>query len=521
VRVSGAGASVTNRGSIFSPATSTGIRGFDAAGVDLADGGTVVNDPSGNVRATWKGVEIGAVGTSIGGTLLNQGAIDASNSGGSTGAAVWIHGPGLISNAATGTIDGGPYGIVAYYQTTVVNLGSIGGTKYAFDAANPGFADRVIAAPDATFSGLVSGGNTIGASVVSTLELASGASAGTLNGLGSKYVGFASVTIDVGAIWTWVSDAIGAGYTIADGGTLTNTGRLGSSVTLGTGAVLTNAATGTISGGTTAPGVYATAAATVVNAGSIGGTPDAVKFAAGATDLLVIDPGARFTGIVDGGNTIGATSVSTLELASGASSGTLTGLGAKYIGFGNITVDVGASWTLRSDAIASGYRITDSGTLTNTGSLGSPLTLGVGAVLTNASGGMITNTGSAAVYGSNGGPSTLVNAGSIGNSQYYGVSFAAGGTVTNASGGTITGAEMGVLISSAAGTVVNDGSIAGGASAGVELNEGGKVTNQSGGTITGTSFAVGVGICRHGHQCRKYRRQLSVCHSPGQWRRGH
>jgi T5SS/PEP-CTERM-associated repeat protein len=376
VRVSGAGASVTNLGSIFSTATSTGIRGFDAAGVDLADGGTVVNDPSGNIRATWKGVEIGAVGTSIGGTLLNQGAIDASNSAGSTGAAVWIHGPGLISNAATGTIAGGPYGIVAYYQTTVVNLGSIGGTKYAFDAANPGFADRVIVAPGATFSGLVSGGNTIGASVVSTLELASGASAGTLNGLGSKYIEFASVTIDTGAIWTWVSDAIGAGYRINDAGTLTNTGRLGSSVKLGAGAVLTNAATGTISGGTAAPGVYATAAATVVNAGSIGGTPDAVKFAAGATDLLVIDPGASFSGIVDGGNTIGATSVSTLELASGASAGTLSGLGSKYIDFAQVTIDSGAGWTLSgANTIAAGVTLTelngasltDSGALVNDG----------------------------------------------------------------------------------------------------------------------------------------------------------
>jgi T5SS/PEP-CTERM-associated repeat protein len=351
VQIYGASGSVTNFGSIFSTAAYTGVSGFDAAGVDLGDGGTVVNDPSGNIRATWKGVEIGALGAGIGGTLLNQGAIYASNSVGSTGAAVWIHGPGLISNAATGTIAGGPFGIVAYYQTTVMNFGSIGGTEFAFDAVNPGFADRVVVAPGASFSGFVSGGNAIGGSVVSTLELASGASAGTLHGLGSQYVEFASVTIDAGAIWTWDSDAIGAGYAI-----------------------------------------------------------------------------------------------------------------------------------------------TDAGTLTNTGSLGSSVTLGAGAVLTNASGGTITSTGTASVYGSNGGPSTLVNAGSIGNSQYYGVSFAAGGMVTNASGGTISGYRGGVYITGAPGTVANDGSLAGGQLAGVALDDGGLVTNQGSGTITGYAFGRGVGV---------------------------
>ena len=202
VQISTVSATVANFGSISSSAVyPVGDRSFDAAGVDLAAGGIVSNGTTGDIRATWKGVEIGAVGTNVGGTVLNQGTIYASNSNPDTGAAVWIHGPGLISNATTGTIDGGPYGIVAYYQTTLVNFGSVGGSVWAFDPT-PGFADRVIVAPGAVFSGIVSGGNTIGASVVSTLQLASGSSGGTLPGLGSQFIDFAQVYAKPDALWT-------------------------------------------------------------------------------------------------------------------------------------------------------------------------------------------------------------------------------------------------------------------------------------------------------------------------------
>jgi hypothetical protein len=381
VQIKSDSASVTNFGSISSSAVYTGQSGFDAAGVDLADGGTVTNGRTGDIRATWKGVEIGPLTAEVGGTLLNQGAVYASNSSGSTGAAVWIHGPGLISNAASGTIAGGPYGIVAYYQTTVMNFGSIGGTEFAFDASRPGFANRVVDAPGAIFSGQVLGGNAIGASVVSTLELASGAGPGTLTGLGSKYVEFGNVTIGAGASWTWVSDAIGTGYTITNAGTLTNTGSLGSSVTLGAGAVLTNASTGTIVGSGLAAlvgpsgssamvvnaglidpaayGVYLPGGGGVTNAGgTIEGTASGVKigggsatvnnagtivggidFAGTGSNLLVLDPG----GVVASA-TANPSASNMLELASGASAGTITGLGSQFLNFGSLQFDTGADW---------------------------------------------------------------------------------------------------------------------------------------------------------------------------------
>ena len=63
----------------------------------------------------------------------------------------------------------------------------------------------------------------------------------------------------------------------------------------------------------------------------------AVQFGAG-NDLLVLDPGAVFTGGVDGG-----TGSNTLELAGGRV-GTVSGIGTSFTKFQTIAVDAGASW---------------------------------------------------------------------------------------------------------------------------------------------------------------------------------
>jgi Hint domain len=95
------------------------------------------------------------------------------------------------------------------------------------------------------------------------------------------------------------------------------------------------------------PGVFIGHGGTVVaSAGVIGGTTDAMYFYHGYANRLIVDQGAMFAGAVDGGNTIGATAVSTLELASSASAGTLSGVGTEFINFGQTTIDAGAAWTL-------------------------------------------------------------------------------------------------------------------------------------------------------------------------------
>jgi collagen type I/II/III/V/XI/XXIV/XXVII alpha len=539
--------------------------------------------------------------------VLNQGTIQGSSFG------IYLSNGGGVTNQNGGSI-GGVYGISggAGGALTVANAGSIAGTADAVKFA-AGFANRLVIDPGAVFNGSVDGGNTIGAAALSTLELASGASTGTLTGFGTQFADFAQVAADAGAHWT-----LDATDTIESGVALTNAGTLGGGIRLA-GGVLSNAATGTatgsdraavygriggratlvnagtiantgfgkavdfyaggsvtnqsggtivgsggiyagVNGGTGlaltvenagsitatnaygivlyqggsvtnqaggtisatdeaiysaggaltvvndgriashasfAFGLYARAggsvtnhagatisgyygvgagggALTVVNAGSIIArstvTSSAVRFAAGYTDLLVIDPGAVFAGSVNGNNLVGAAHVSTLELASGTFPGTMTGIGTQFVNFARIAVDTGAQWTLAgANAIAAGATLTndgtltDSGTLTNAGTIGGGVRLAPGGILSNASTGTVTASGPVAVYGMSGGTATVVNAGSIAAPGLFGagVTLNGGGSVTNQSSGRIDGSngieggQYGAL------TVVNAGRITG------------------------------------------------------------
>jgi len=79
---------------------------------------------------------------------------------------------------------------------TVTNAGTINGggtTAVTFGSGT----DRLILDPGATFLGTVAGG---GANT--TLELAQGLGAGTLNALGTSFTNFGTVIVDPGATWT-------------------------------------------------------------------------------------------------------------------------------------------------------------------------------------------------------------------------------------------------------------------------------------------------------------------------------
>jgi hypothetical protein len=217
VKVNNDTGSVLNAGTIADGAVFDQTSTFDSAGVQLGDGGVVTNAAGGVIDSKWKGVEIGgSLTSSIGGTVVNYGTILAADAAGD-GAGVWIHGSGAITNAAGGIISGGGFGIVAYYQTTVVNQGTIFGASFAFDPVHSGFAQRIIDLPGGVFSGTVSGGNTLGSAVYSTLELASGSSTGTIVNAGT-FVNFGRIALDAGAKWS-VGGSLVAGETIAFGGT--------------------------------------------------------------------------------------------------------------------------------------------------------------------------------------------------------------------------------------------------------------------------------------------------------------
>lgn len=281
-------------------------------------------------------------------------------------------------------------------------------------------------------------------------------------------------------------------------------------VVLTAGGTVTNSS-GAVTG-THNDGVYISGGAgTVTNAGRITGGKYAVQFHGSFADRLIIDAGAVFTGKIAGGS-----GSNTLELAAGraGTTGTLTGLGSNYTGFGTVAVDGGASWKLDSTStVAYGVALTDAGTLANAGLINAIVTLASGGTFSNTGfvdnhtiaygvsllGSGVVNNGLGGATGAditgyqdgilaNGGAATIANAGTIYGIDSYGVALSKGGSVGNS--GAIRTFGDGVAISGGAGTVTNSGSISAYYN-GVQMTGGGVVTNT--GTIE-TTANVGVYI---------------------------
>jgi hypothetical protein len=142
---------------------------------------------------------------------------------------------------------------------------------------------------------------------------------------------------------------------------------------------------------------------TVVNSGSIGGNESVNIDRYTDGGLVVVDPGAVFSGavIAGGGNS------DFLQFASGSRAGTLSGLGGHYSGFIATTIDAGAQWTATgSNSISKYYDLIDDGHLTIAGSLGGlgTVSLAHGVTLDVASTGTLT----APVSGLSGGTIALL-----------------------------------------------------------------------------------------------------------------
>ena len=540
--ISSAGVGIQGQTGLHVTNASTGVISGDAVGIGAL---SVTINNSGTIRATGE-----AIYSASGGTVINQGTVQvqASRAGamGSYGAAL-ISG-GYINNSGTFTGDGfaalrivagvslttsglissNRAGVFADFGVIIHNIGTIHGPMNGIFARNG----------DLTLTNI---GTVYGSNAIWVLNgFATITNSGTLEGLDNTAV------------------------TLSEGGTLTNqAGGLitaaGTQIGLLTGAaaytgtaldVVTNA--GTITGGT---GVvfYAgdTLGQTLIDTGTIigsGGT--AVAFSAG-DDLLKLVPGTlAITGTVDGGS-----GTNTLEFASAASAGVLTGVGADFVHFSQGTIDSGANWTFAGAvSLSSSTTLTDTGTLVdtgtftnagtitgtgefivdpttfiNTGYLGIQVDLDASA-LDNTSTGTIKVSGTV-VYGAFTGAVFVSNAGTIYGTSGLGIYLAGGGSVSNtgtikATGnngvngihdavyskdggyvgntGTtalIYGANHGVQIFGAGGTVSNAGTIQGGSAGGdgVDLEAGGNVTNTgtaaliSGTGLYGVEIAGGAG----------------------------
>ncbi len=347
---------VTNFGSISGGSSGTGIA--------LNAGGSVTNGSTADLTATITGLTAISFGSKNASQVSNFGIIT-----GNTGISTLAPGPLTITNGSetyrTASIKGngaGCNGVSAGGSTTVINFGSIYGSNDGLGLTG-GDNNSVTNGSNADVDASISGG------------------------IGILAVGANNVVNNFGTISASYSD----GIRLSQGGTINNGSAADTKASI-TGAgwgvncysgTLTNY--GTISGGS---GGVLISSGTVKNFSKIssskGASGTAISYQPGGTNRLVEGPGSVIVGAVYGYGTL------TVELASGASAGTIGGLGTNINGASTIAVDSGAIWTFSgANSIASfvnnGTAIVASGGSLNVSSAVDPSSSGVFQLVTNAS----------------------------------------------------------------------------------------------------------------------------------------
>jgi hypothetical protein len=314
-------AAVQNAGTI----SGTGAGG---AGIYLKHGGSVTNASTGSIGGAANGLRI----RNATATVDNSGTIT-----GTSNAGVYLTNAGSVTNESGGSIGGGVNGV---YMTTVPgtvdNSGRITGTST--DGVRLDNGGSVTNETGASIRGGMTGIYILsGAGTVDNSGTIAGTSAGGIRFLkGGSVTNEATGSISGGADGVYIRGATG---TIDNLGTIT--GGSGNGVYLYAGGSVTNENTGSIGGGRYGVEIFGTSA-TVENAGTISGGSQAAILDGSGTNRLIVNPGAKFTGAV----VANSTAVNTLELTSGAATGTISGFGAQYLYFQTVAIDSGAAWTV-------------------------------------------------------------------------------------------------------------------------------------------------------------------------------
>jgi T5SS/PEP-CTERM-associated repeat protein len=359
VTISSIGNGITASASAWTIQNYGTIAGSPTSGVGiyLSAGGSVTNYSSGSISGFTGIYDSQAL------SVVNFGSIVGPLGGG-----IVLDSGGSVNNATSASVILGVDGVeISGSAGTVVNDGSIGGT-----GTTSGFGFGVA---------LLAGGSVI-------------------NAASASITGAESGVIVQGGPGTVVNDGniVGAGSSVFYAG-----------VALAAGGAVTNAASASITGSTF--GVYIYGGGTLTNAGTVvGNTGTAVAFGGTGSNLLLLDPSYGLSGLA-----IGGTSASnTLELASAASAGTLSGLSTEFVDFVQTTIDADASWVFNGAN-----------------------TIEAGTTLTELSGSHLTITGTLVNYGAIViDPSTLIAGGLTGTGT---VTIDAGSTVTIA--GTVSTGE--------------------------------------------------------------------------------
>ncbi|APH54416.1 Hemagglutinin-related protein [Granulibacter bethesdensis] len=446
-------------------------------GVFLYNGGTVTNT---GTAALIQGTRYGIYGSASSGTtvsVVNSGRISATSA---SGIAVNIVNSGYVSNQAGGTISGTAYGVITSGSLSLINGGIISGGTASTAAISAAAGGTITNQAGGTISGGQFGVILFGTSLAAPVTLLNQGNitastnnntfgqAVVMSGNSSDFLNNSGTILQTGT-GASVGDIVAV--RLIRGGSIQNTGLISATGTQGIGIVLNGGGTitnlGTISAAATAANTTNGVGAAIYMTGT------------GANTLqLGITSGITGTAIANAAGT------NTLELLSGTSVGTITGLSTNYIGFQNAVVDTGANWLLSgNNTIIAGSNFTNKGTLTLNTQL---LTSGILNNQTNAvingsiainPGGSILNSG--AITGAIGGfnSAILTNYGTITGTGPIVVSMIdQNGTLGN------TVNNFGTISVSSGGTAIRLG----------EIGAGSNVLNLNAGqTIIGSVVALG------------------------------
>ncbi len=334
----------------------------------------------GSTAAAWSIANFGTV----------TGARGASG-GGSYGYGIMLAAGGRITNGSEGDplarISGADSAIdIRVAAGSIVNHGTIAGAaRYGIRLEAGG--SIVNGAPDGNAALITAQGQSYnGRAYDARAVIGVGGAAGTVTNFGTI----------AGAAYDAVS--LLAGGSVKNGSKTDRTGLISASsvgvLMDGGGSVVND---GTIAGNIGVDHALATAGLTVTNAGTITGS-DGVAVLLASGDRLVVDPGAVFQGIAvaRGGGAV-------LELAHGATAGSLNGIGQSFAGFSTIALDAHAHWQIGGTdalvagttlALDAGARLDVTGTLQAAGGL---VLTGTGTLATSAAAGGSIEIGSGAL----------------------------------------------------------------------------------------------------------------------------
>jgi hypothetical protein len=342
IYISRATGAVVNYGSLVSNLT----------GVYLKAGGSVSNQLSANITGTLdRGIYI----TGGPGTIVNAGSVYGGRDG------AYLYDGGTITNQATGTISGGTISTNTISGVTAISAEAISGSTGIFIYNAPGTVTNAGSVYGSRFGAYLNDGGTITNRATGTISGGTSISTNTVSGgtgISAEVVsGSTGIVVDnaPGTV-TNAGSVYGGlfGAHLYDGGTITNqaNGTI-SGGSGGTGIVLDNASgtvtnAGTISAGAVAIELFG--GSTLTNSGTIhagSAVEYAVQFSSGITNKLIVDPGAVFYGVINGGG-------GEIDLA-GTSPGTLAGFdGTSITNFASLQFDTGADWTISGDSSVDG-----------------------------------------------------------------------------------------------------------------------------------------------------------------------